>query len=159
MALKVSHWLVVTVLESMMSELRGITGDHLFPPPGFNLTGSKRGAQKVKGLAKDKESESGTTRTAPSSENSQWRYFSINPQSCPWNGVIPCNQEIQSSQMCVLKKVKNEEIVWRPFNIHEVCPFEVTRDILWCKGFLNKGFHWPVGSRHAHTDILLLAIP
>lgn len=28
-----------------------------------------------------------------------------------------------------------------------------------CKGFLNKGFHWPAGPRHAHTAILLPAIP
>lgn len=26
------------------------------------------------------------------------------------------------------------------------------------KGFLNKGSHWPAGSNHVYTDILLLAI-
>lgn len=65
---------------------------------------------------------------------------------------------------CVLckkrKKVKHEETEFEEHSTFMRCAyFKSLETALWCKGFLNKGFHWPVGSRHAHAGILLLAIP
>ena len=69
-----------------MQELRGITGDHLMQPPGFNLSGSKSGAPKrLSGSPKDKQPESGRTRTGSRSGSSRWKHFSTNLYSCPWN--------------------------------------------------------------------------
>lgn len=58
------------------------------------------------------------------------------------------------------KKVKHEETEFEEHSTFMRCAyFKSLETALWCKGFLNKGFHWPVGSRHAHAGILLLAIP
>lgn len=62
--------------------------------------------------------------------------------------------------LCKKKKVKHEETEFEEHSTFMRCAyFKSLETALWCKGFLNKGFHWPVGSRHAHAGILLLAIP
>lgn len=148
-----------------MQELRGITGDHLMQPPGFNFNEWKSGAPLKGQVAcpRTKSQRQTEPRGDPGLGAPDGNIFLPFHSSVHEMNAVLRNQQIQSSQMCVLKKnkkIKNEEI---EFEEHSTfmrwAHLRSLETFLWCKGFLNKGFHWPVGSRHAHTDILLLAIP
>lgn len=149
------------LLESLVLEKRGITGDNLIQPPGFSLNGSKKkGPRSFSGLPKADQPEHGRTRTGLTSENSRCNYLSTAPYSCHGINVVLWISKFNQVK-CVFWKVKNEEIEFEEHSTFMRCAhFRSLEMFLWCKGFLNKGFHWPVGSRHAHTNIiLLLAIP
>ena len=56
-----------------------------------------------------------------------------------WCNTMKSVNSIKSN-VCFEKSQEWRNRVWRPFNIYEVCPFQVTGDLLGAKVFLIKGF-------------------
>lgn len=78
-------------------------------------------------------------------------FYNPTPPSMEWYNSRKSVNSI-TSNVCSEKSQEWRNWVWRPFNIHEVGPFQVAGDVLWCKGFLIKGFTGH-SDRDMHTRI------
>jgi hypothetical protein len=111
-------------------------------------------------LPKDKKPENDRARKGPQVWELPVEIFYTTAYSNPWNGCSTMKSVNSIKSNGVLKKVENEEIEFEHHSTFMSCAHGRSPETgLWRTGFLNKGFHWPVAWRHAHTDILLLAIP
>lgn len=166
MAFKVSPWLSVTLSWNHDARAEKNNWRSFNTTSWIQLQWMKKWGppQRLSGLPSNKKPGTDRTRRGPRSGSSPTEIFFYHSVagSMKWMQCYGISKFNRVKCVFWKKKKKNQE--WEiEFEEHSTCMrwahLRSLETFLWCKGFLNKGFHWPVGSRHAHTDILLLAIP